>query len=374
MLGFPEGSLEALELGIEAASELGDRKSLIRFYSNAGTYHSSKGKRDQGMAFVQKAYEEAHAIEDITAMAQTTPDLVFMKLSEGRYSDVVELASRLIEAIRKEGRELDNFGGPAVVVPAFLSTSGYALSNLGRFAETPHKFQEALEIASQTDSVFTRVVCNIYPARSMALQGRWKEAKVFYLAALQHLERATLPSLEAWVKSGLGVVETYLGDPKYGEQLVKEARSCLKAANTDWRRSNIFFCQGVCAHEAGGMKKAHALMDNALRLATKENEVELLGRSLMWKGRIARQLAGQSLAAAKNDIMKGLKIHLDLEMRPDAAKGYLFLGEHYAALSETEQALVHLRTAEDSFAAMDMEYWLNVAQQLAKSLDTAKKR
>jgi len=374
VLGFPEGCLEILESGIDVASELDDRKSLIRFYSNAGTYHSTKGNHDQGTEYIQKAYAEAHAIGDLTAMAQTTPDLCLLKMSEGHYDEAIGVASQFIKTIRKAGRELDNFGGPAVVLPATLSISGYALSNLGRFEEAQHKLQEGLEIAAQTDNIFTKVICNSYLARSLNLQGRWQEAKDCYLVALDHLKKATLPSIEAWVKSGLGVAEAYLGDPTYGEKLVKEARSGLKAANTEWQRAIIFYCQGLCAYEAGQMKKAHALMDNALRLAIKENEIDIQGRALMWKGRIAAQLPNLSSQETESNITEGLALFTDLEIKPDVAMGLLFLGEHHAAISEPKQALVYLGKAKKSFASMGMDYWVNTAQKLVDDIDHVQDR
>ena len=368
VLGFPEDSLDSLESGIDAARDLDDRKSLIRFYSNTGLYHSSKGRHEQGIEFVEKAYAEAHSSGDLTSIAQTTPDLVLMKMSEGRFSEVIDIAAQLIKAIRKEGRELDTFGGPAVVMPAHLSMSGYAMSHLGRFEEAHHKFEESLEVASRADNVFTMAICNGYTARSLALQGKWREAREFHLTTLSYLEKATFPTLEALAKSGLGIAEAFLGDPQYGEKLVKEARACLKAADAGWNRSFIFFSQSICSHEAGAVKKAHALVDKALRLAVKENQVDIIGHSLLWKGRIARQLSSPPPEEAESSILKGLKIFTDLKIKPDAAMGRLFLGEHYAALSEPAQALIHLRKAEESFVSMDMDYWLQEARKLIERL------
>lgn len=371
--GFPADSLGVLESGIDAARELDDRKSLIRFYSNAGTYHSAKGERDQGMAYIQKAYAEAQAIGDLTAMAQTTPDLCLMKMSEGHFDDVIEITSRLIDVIRKAGRDLDNFGGPAVVLPTFLCITGFSLAHLGKFEEAQYKFQEGLEVASRTDNTFTKVICNSYRARSLNLQGRWQAAKDHYLVSLDYLKKATFPSIEAWVKSGLSVAEAFLGDPQYGEKLVKEARAGLKAANTEWQRSFIFFSQGVCSHRAGAMKKAHVLMDKALSLAIKENEIDIQGRSLMWKGRIAKQLPGQSSQGAESSILHGLEIFTDLDIKPDMAMGHLFLGEHHATISEPEKAMAYLDKAMTLFASMGMDYWFNHSRKMVDEMDHVEK-
>jgi hypothetical protein len=66
--------------------------------------------------------------------------------------------------------------------------------------------------------------------------------------------------------------------------------------------------------------------------------------------------------------MKGLKIFTDLKVKPDVAMGRFFLGEHYAALSDPEQALDHFRQAEESFVSMDMNYWLNITQNRVRQL------
>jgi len=155
---------------------------------------------------------------------------------------------------------------------------------------------------------------------------------------------------------------------------VKEARSGLKAANTEWQRAIIFYCQGLCAYEAGQMKKAHALMDNALRLAIKENEIDIQGRALMWKGRIAAQLPNLSSQETESNITEGLALFTDLEIKPDVAMGLLFLGEHHAAISEPKQALVYLGKAKKSFASMGMDCWVNTAQKLVDDIDHVQDR
>jgi hypothetical protein len=92
------------------------------------------------------------------------------------------------------------------------------------------------------------------------------------------------------------------------------------------------------------------------------------GRSLLWKGRIAKHLSIHSSEEAEINLMNGLELFKDLEIKPGMAIGHLFVGEHYAAPSEVEPALIHLRKAEESFASMDMYYWLNMAQTLVRHL------
>ena len=121
------------------------------------------------------------------------------------------------------------------------------------------------------------------------------------------------------------------------------------------------------------MKKARVLIDNALKLAIKENEIDIQGRSLMWKGRIATLLPHQSSQEAESNIIEGLDLFTDLEIKPDIAMGHLFLGEHYAAISEPKKAIFFIGKAMKSFESMGMDYWFNNAQKLVDNIDLAEK-
>jgi len=117
------------------------------------------------------------------------------------------------------------------------------------------------------------------------------------------------------------------------------------------------------------MKRAYVLMDNALGLAKKENEVDTIGLSLMWKGRIAKHLPEQFSQEAEDNIVKGLALFTDLKLKPDMAMGHLFLGEHYAASSKPKQGLSHLGKAMESFESMGMDYWFGKAQKLVSNIN-----
>ena len=54
----------------------------------------------------------------------------------------------------------------------------------------------------------------------------------------------------------------------------------------------------------------------------------------------------------------------ELELRPSAAQGYLFLGELCADKGQTEKALENLKKAEGMFQGMGMDYWLAKTQEV----------
>jgi class 3 adenylate cyclase/tetratricopeptide (TPR) repeat protein len=369
VLGFPEDSLNIIQSGIEVAEKLDDRKSLIRFYSNTGFYYSSKGKHDQGMAYTQKAFDEANAINDLTAMAQTAPDLCLSNMAAGRFNEVVSIASCMVHAIRDAGREQDNFGGPAVVMPTFLCMSGFCLSNLGQFEKAESQFREGLESASKIDNLFTKTICNTYTGRSMILQGSWKRASDHFQVALEHLSKAPFQSLEALVKSGLGVVEAFEGDADQGVLLAEEALALYEEANAEWQRANILLNLGICLFQVGDYKKAFAPINAAVDVAAQNNELDYKARALAWRGRTANRLSGRSAQGAEDDIRQAAGIFTRLEMNPDLAIGGLFLGEYHVSLSEPVKAWECLSKAEKSFESMGMNYWFNKARTLADSLD-----
>ncbi|MBW2634405.1 MAG: AAA family ATPase, partial [Deltaproteobacteria bacterium] len=177
ILNFPEGSLGLLEEGAKISRELNDQKSLIRFYSNMGFFHTVKGRHKEGLKFSGKAFEEATAINDLTAMAQAAPDLCLSNLATGRYAKIIEITSVVIHTIHKAEKEQDNFGGPAIVYPLLYSLSGFSLAHLGRFDEGISNCVYGLEEAIKSGNLLTIGLCRYYTGMVLLLRGSWSEAR-----------------------------------------------------------------------------------------------------------------------------------------------------------------------------------------------------
>lgn len=358
ILNFPEGSLIFLEAGVSVSKALDDQKSLIRFYSNMGFLHSTKGRHEEGRRFSGKAFEEAVSIDDLTAMAQAAPDLCLANFSTGRYYKVIEVASIMINAIRKAEKEKDHFGGPAIVFPALFSFSGYSLAHLGKIDKGLSDCVYGLEEALDSDSLFTQSICRYYAGMTLLLKGAWAEAKTHFERCLAGLEQVDFIQIEAICKSGLGVATAYTGDPEGGQILCQEGLRMLKDTGVKWQIATIQYFEGMCYHTSGNLEKALSNMSQSLITATKNNESFYKGTALIWKGRIIGELPGNPLKDAEQLMMGGIEILASLDAAPEIAKGYFFLGELHTRKNQQEEAGPYLKKAKSSFKKMNMEYWI----------------
>jgi class 3 adenylate cyclase/tetratricopeptide (TPR) repeat protein len=369
VLNFPEESLGLLEAGASISRELDDQKSLIRFYGNMGFFHSVKGRHQEGIRFSGKAFEEATAINDLTAMAQTGPDLCLSSLATGRFEKVIEIASIMIHAIHKAEKEKDDFEGPAIIYPVLYSLSGLSLAHLGRFDEGMTNCVYGLEAAMESENLFTKSLCRYYLGMLLFLRGGWNEARTYFESCLEGLRQVEFVQIEALAKGGLGVAEAHIGDPIHARALAEESLHAFQDAGIKGQVSTLQCYVGMCCHASGDFEDARLFMNRSLASAIENDETYFKGISLIWEGRILGRLSDKAPMEAEQRIEEGLEILTELETNPDIAIGRLFLGELYAQKNQEEAARTHLKAAEASFKKMGMGYWIKEAGKIINRFD-----
>ena len=368
VLGFPEESLSILQEGERISKALGDEKSMIRFYSNMGLFHSTRGKAIEGRTYIEKAFKASEKAEDVELMAQTAPDLSLSNLTAGHYGKVIDVASRVMAFIEKSGRETDNFGGPAIVYPALLSLSGYAMGMLGEFSDGIAFCEKGLIAASKVQSPSTSGICRFYYGLTLLERGEAGPAKAFFEKGIEDFEKAKFiqPLAQSW--SGLGHAYTLLGDPLKGLDYVEKGLNFHKEAGVEWHLSNHLYFQGICHFESGDLQRARYGLDEALKSSRKNHERQTEGKALIWLGRISGKTKLPGNDEAEGFIREGMTIFQALETKPGLSLGYLFLGELYARGSRRDEALEIMKRAKAMFEEMGMGLWLGRVDDLLKEL------
>lgn len=364
ILNFPEESLGLLEEGAKISRELDDQKSLIRFYSNMGFFHSVKGRHREGARFSGKAFEEATAINDLTAMAQAAPDICLSHFSTGRFTQVIEITSKVIHAIHKAEKEHDNFGGPAIIYPAFYALSGSSLAHLGRFDEGMSNCVYGLEAAMESGNIFTISICRYHTGMVLLLKGAWNEASAYFMSCIEGLEQVDIVEVEALAKGGLGVAKAYMKDPIGGRALAEEGLNRFQGAGRKGQVSTLQGYVGMCCYASGNFEDARLFMNRSLASAIENDESYFKGRALIWQGRTIGKLSDNSPLEAAQRIEKGLEVLTELGTNPDISIGHLFLGELYAQKNQAEAAKTHLKSAEALFKEMHMDYWAEETENI----------
>jgi len=364
LLNFPDESLGLLEEGATISRELDDQKSLIRFYGNIGFFHTVKGRHQEGIRFSGKAFDEAVAINDLTAMAQTAPDLCVSNLATGQFKTVIEITSCMVHAIHKAEKEQDNFGGPAIVYPTFYALSGFSMAHLGRFEEGLSNCLYGLEEAKASDNLFTISLSRNYTGMAYLLRGAWKEARDYFRRCLEGLAQVEFVQIKAFVKAVSGVTEAYIGDPIRGRALAEEGLNAYQEAGISGQVSTLQCYVGMCCYASGDFEDANLFMKKALASAMENGEAYLKGVALIWDGRIMGQLPDNAPLKTVQRIEEGIDVLAELDTKPDLSIGHFFLGELYTRRNQKKEAKTHLKTAGTSFKEMNMDYWLEETEKI----------
>ena len=82
------------------------------------------------------------------------------------------------------------------------------------------------------------------------------------------------------------------------------------------------------------------------------------------KGRIETHKASSNVEAAEADILRALNFFKKMQLKPDTAQAYMFLGEVYLKSGRPDKAVENLKTAQDLFKYMEMTYWIDRTEKL----------
>ncbi len=84
----------------------------------------------------------------------------------------------------------------------------------------------------------------------------------------------------------------------------------------------------------------------------------------MYLGHILGQTEPSQIVEAEEHILRGISMLAELQLKPQYARGYFYLGSLYGQAGQQEKALENLKKAETMFQEMDMDYWLGETRKI----------
>jgi len=327
-LGYPEDSLQILQEGERLARELGDERSLARFYSSMGLYYSLSGDVIQGMKYAENCFREAEKIEDIELMAPIGFDLSSSYNTAGEFTKTAELAPKVIALLEKTQMEYESFGRGFNVYSSFLASYGMAVGWMGSFEEGEALCEKALRFALKIRDLFSLVLIEFIYGWIYNVKGDGENGVEHLQNAVRYAEEAQMFILLGSVTGGLGWGYYLLGN-------LETARKHVKRAFKINSEAGIPFASGIYLGR-------------------------ILGKADISQGKKAEEC-----------ILQGIKVLDEEKMKPWASQGYLCLGELYADMGQREKALENLKKAQGAFQEMGMDYYLRKTQEVLESVEAA---
>jgi len=214
VVGYPEDCLQIIEEGERLSRELGDARSLARFYSMLGMYYSLKGDLLRGIRYVESAFQEAEKIQDIEVMAPLGIDLCGSYLVAAQCSRIAETAPSVLALLEKTRRESDYFGKGLNVYSYICSIYGHALAWMGNFTEGEARCEKALRFALELSDLSNIVYVETMYAFVFFHRGDGGNAVQHFQNAIRYAEEHKTSSCSVYVGLAWGGYITCWGSWK----------------------------------------------------------------------------------------------------------------------------------------------------------------
>jgi DNA-binding NtrC family response regulator/tetratricopeptide (TPR) repeat protein len=337
------------------AESLGDRARLGRVLGGlCNTWHAG-GDHERALTLVTRAYELGNALGDVALRIETTLRLGAVHYSLSNYSTAVGFLRQTVDLTRgrAESERLGFVGLVSVLMNTWLS---FSLTELGRFAESQARAEEALRIATTADQPFSLIAGHFALGILGLRQGRFERAAAAFRSAVELSRTWDMP---AWGDSQAGWA-CALALQGQRDQAIR----LLQESSTTFSRIGMIFMAlraawlSEAARWCDRPQEATQLADEGLRLARahKERGNEAWAQRLL--GDLASDREPLDPAAAEGHYRDALALAEALGMRPLVAHCHRGLGGLSRRTGGLDRARRELGVARDLYRELGMTVWL----------------
>jgi class 3 adenylate cyclase/tetratricopeptide (TPR) repeat protein len=375
LTGHLADSLELLEEGENLARDLGDRKTLARFHTRIGTYYlASAGDPEKGREYIERGLEESELIEEVGTIAPVTLDIVLSNTIQGAFSRTCMVAPKVIDLIEKTNTQHEQFGRMSNVYSMLNSQYGMSLGATGRFVDGERFLKRGLSFAREVNNLISLALVEMAYGSFSGFMGAVNNQIKHYTASIDYLEKSQM-------RMFLGVAWASLGGAHLGSGNIEKAMQYAVKGLKIHMTVGVRLWLGSIHNTLGAIHLVLGQTDEALVHAeqavdSSRNNKERLGEA---ESRITLSRAiyandPSKFGAARQQILQGLDLLDELEIRPRYAVGLLRLAELCVQSGQADKARENLIKAQDMFKGMGMVSWPDKAQELLAQSDNLTNR
>jgi tetratricopeptide (TPR) repeat protein len=338
------------------AQVLGDRQRLVQVAVYMTEYFRGVRDLDHAIESGQRALALAAAHGDVglQVMANFYGGSVYYDLGDYRQAmdflgwNVASLAGDLIR------ERFGMTGLPSVLSRVYLS---WSLAELGAFAESLARGEEAVQIAEAADHPFSRIwayfgIGHLYLRKGDFYQSISVLERGFRLCQDWHI-----PALFPAVASPLGAAYALSGRVTEALPLLEQAASQGKELQALMfaRLSEVYLLVGCTEDALDRAQRALALSQHYKQRGYQAYALRILGD-------IAAHRDPPEAMPAEAHYRQALALADELGMRPLLAHCHHSLGTLYATTGQREHAHAELAAAIELYRGMEMTFWLPQAE------------
>jgi len=371
LLGYPEdGSLQILQEGERLSQELGDSRSLAKFYNWIGLYYSFKGQSVLGIEYSESCFREAEKVKDIDLMAPAAISLCGSYHLRGeQYFKIIDAASKVISLLEETERQFESFGGinPYSIMHSYCA---WAMDMLGDFKRGQELYEKGLAFTLEIKDINALSILELDEGLCLVIhKGDGENGIKLLQNCIRYCEEGQVLNILGMAWMGIGWGHYLLGELETAREHVEKGLKIQSDAGMPYLLS-LYYCALSMIHcDSGDLKRAQSFAEEALRLSQNNSEKWPEGLSRVLLGRILCKGKKLQYAKAEEYIAQGIKIVEEEKLKPLASQGYLYLGELYADIGQREKALETLKKAEGMMQEMGMGYWLRRTQEVLERVE-----
>jgi tetratricopeptide (TPR) repeat protein len=350
-----------LRRALAIADKLDDDLWRSRITVALGHYHWVTRDLSQAFHLGQRALDLAGRVVEALAAAQARFILGEVHWARGEYEAAVALFRKNLGIVPSEvPRGLGE--GPAIVSVVNRRWLAHSLAELGSFEAAIAEAREALHTAETKDHPYSLVNALTALGMVMLRSGSFvqavglleRDAEICRAFGFRDMLNTCLPVLAA--------AYGYAG---------RQADACaiVDASREGQVRSSARMARlGEAALAAGALPQARAHAEVALALSREQTAGGDEAWSLYLLGAIDAREEPVPVTASEGHYRLGLVRAEALGMRPLIAHCHLGLGKLYRRTGKRQEAQEHLSIATTMYREMEMQYWLEQAEQELREL------
>jgi class 3 adenylate cyclase/tetratricopeptide (TPR) repeat protein len=340
------------------ATALDDPRRLGQVSVFLAIHFNIRGAHAQCRAAAQRALTLAAASGEIALHALANLYLGRVYEAHGDYRQAIDCFRQTVASL--DGVQRYERCGQ-VVLPAVSSRVLLVVchAELGAFAEGRALGQEGHQIAETVDHVASLMYTSLGLGLLALYQGDLHGALPMLERAIGLCQEAGLRVHFPWMAAMLGAAYTLGGRVGDAVSLLTQATAQVTSIEFE---TLCHRCLGEAQLLAGRLEDAQALAERTLALAQTYQERGHEAYALRLLGNIAARRGSREVDEAAAHYCQALALAKELGMRPLQAHCHLGLGTLYAKTGQREQARTELSTAIAMYRAMEMTFWLPLAE------------
>jgi tetratricopeptide (TPR) repeat protein len=355
--------LDHLFKAAELAEALGERRRLGQALAGQCFMLRITGATDEAITVGRQALTIAAELDDMNLAGTTNFALGIAHHTKAQFRHAAACYRESIrcgEVIRQLGRPLPGF---AIAVPGWLA---WTLESLGEFTEALAVGRRAVQIAEARSNRTSEVSACCYLAVVHLGRGDTAQGLPLLERALEVCRAYDIGDMLAPVTMRLGLVYAQAGrfaeGIALGEEGVAHSEAIQGFTGHPARLAGLAQSYLLAGRSAEAEKTAH----NGLALGREQGQPAGEAECLRVLGMIATAFPPAETALAEAYFTQARELAASLEMRPLVAHCHFDVAKLYRTVARHAQARQHLARATTMYREMDMVFWLEEAEEMAR--------